>query len=55
VSSVNEAILNAYLSGANTRRIKKALSPLLGTANLSKSAVLRVVGRLNFLFDEWDR
>jgi len=51
---VDEAILGAYLAGANTRRIRKALEPLLGAANLSKSAVSRVVGRLKGLFASWD-
>ena len=50
---VDDAILSAYLSGANTRRIKKALAPLLGQENLSKSAVSRVVGRLKTLFAQW--
>ena len=50
---VDEAILGAYLAGANTRRVRKALSPLLGEANLSKSAVSRVVGRLKALFAQW--
>jgi putative transposase len=50
---VDDAILSSYLSGANTRRIKKALGPLLGEKNLSKSAVSRVVGRLKKLFAQW--
>jgi transposase-like protein len=41
---VDEAILGAYLAGANTRRIRKALAPLLGEEHLSKSAVSRVSG-----------
>jgi len=52
---VNEAILGAYLAGANTRRIRKALAPLLGEANLSKSAVSRVVTRLKDLFAGWSK
>ena len=32
---VDEAILGAYLAGANTRRIRKALAPLLGEEHLS--------------------
>ena len=40
---VDEAILGTYLSGANSRRICKALKPLLGEEHLSKSAVSRVV------------
>ncbi len=50
---VDEAILGAYLAGANTRRIRKALSPLLGKAHLSKSTISRVVGRLKAYFERW--
>jgi transposase-like protein len=50
---VDEAILGAYLAGANTRRIRKALEPLLGTEHLSKSAVSRVAGRLKVQFAQW--
>jgi transposase-like protein len=50
---VNEAILGAYLSGANTRRIRKALEPLLGAEHVSKSAVSRVVARLQAQFRGW--
>jgi len=50
---VDDAILGVYLAGANTRRIRTALKPLLGEANLSKSAVSRVVGRLKALFASW--
>lgn len=50
---VDEAILGIYLAGANTRRIRKALAPLLGASNLSKSAISRVVGRLKALFEAW--
>jgi putative transposase len=54
-AEVDEAILACYLSGANSRRIRKALAPLLGEENLSKSAVSRVVGRLKGLFAEWSQ
>jgi transposase-like protein len=50
---VDEAILGAYLAGANTRRIRKALMPLLGDEHLSKSAVSRVASRLKGLFRRW--
>ncbi len=50
---VDEAILGAYLAGANTRRIRKALAPLLGEEHLSKSAVSRVASRLKELFGRW--
>jgi len=51
--AVDDAILGAYLAGANSRRIRKALQPLLGEENLSKSAISRVVGRLKELFEQW--
>lgn len=50
---IDEAILSCYLAGANSRRIRKALSPLLGEEHLSKSAVSRVVGRLKDQFAAW--
>ncbi len=50
---VNEAILGAYLAGVNTRRIRKALEPLLGSEHLSKSAVSRVAARLKEQFAQW--
>lgn len=50
---VDEALLGAYLAGANTRRIRKALEPLLGEANLSKSSISRVVQRVKGTFEEW--
>jgi transposase-like protein len=50
---VDEAILGAYLAGANSRRIRKALAPLLGEEHLSKSAVSRVVSRLKQHFAHW--
>jgi transposase-like protein len=50
---VDEAILGAYLAGANSRRIRKALAPLLGEEHLSKSAVSRVVSRLKGHFARW--
>ena len=50
---VDEAILGSYLAGGNTRRIRKALAPLLGEANLSKSAISRVVARIKEAFGQW--
>ena len=37
---IDEAILGIYLAGANSRRIRKALEPLLGTAHLSQECRL---------------
>jgi transposase-like protein len=55
IAEVNEAVTAAYLSGANTRRIRGALSPLLRDAPLSKSAVSRVIVTLKGAFDEWKK
>ena len=50
---VDEAIVGVYLSGANTRRIRGALAPLLRGSPLSKDAVSRLVGRLKEDFEQW--
>jgi transposase-like protein len=55
VREVNESVLAAYLSGANTRRIAGALRPLLKAAPLSKSAVSRVVGTLKSEMESWEK
>ena len=39
--AVDDAVLGVYLAGGNTRRIRKALEPLLGSKHLSKSSVSR--------------
>lgn len=51
--SVDQALLGCYLSGANGRRIQGALSPMLRGTPLSKSAISRLVGRLEGLFTQW--
>jgi transposase-like protein len=50
---VDETLLRAYLAGLNSRKIRRALGPLLGAANLSKSAISRIVARLKDLFASW--
>jgi transposase-like protein len=50
---VDAALLGAYLSGINSRRLRGALSPLLREAPLSKDAVSRLVGRLRDEFAAW--
>ena len=52
-ADVDDAIVRCYLGGINSRRIRTALKPLLGTAHLSKSAVSRIVARLKTLFATW--
>jgi len=55
LGEVNEAILATYLAGANTRRIRGALQPLLRAAPLSRSAVSRIVATLKEALDAWMR
>jgi len=50
---VEQAVLGVYLSGGNTRRIRGALKPLLSEAPLSKSAVSRLVNRLEECYGRW--
>jgi transposase-like protein len=50
---VEQAVLGVYLSGGNTRRIRGALKPLLSGAPLSKSAVSRLVNRLEESYERW--
>jgi putative transposase len=52
-AAVEEAVVRTYLAGSNTRRIKAALAPLLGASPLSKSAVSRLVQRLQQAFEGW--
>lgn len=51
--AVEEALLGSYLCGVNTRKIRRALSPLLRGAALSKSTVSRLVARLEESFHAW--
>jgi putative transposase len=50
---VNEAVRQAYLCGANTRRIRGALTPLLQGRALSKSAISRIVQGLKAPLEAW--
>lgn len=50
---IDLAIIQLYLAGVNTRRIKKALRPLLGNAELSASTVSRIVTALKEHFETW--
>lgn len=51
--AVEDAIIAGYLSGTNTRKIRKSLSPLLDGAALSKSTVSRIVSGLSGHFYKW--
>jgi transposase-like protein len=50
---VDDALLGCYLGGTNSRRIRRALKPLLGERHLSKSAVSRVVAKLKTQWTTW--
>jgi transposase-like protein len=50
---VDDALLGVYLSGANSRRIRGALAPLLRGGPMGKDAVSRLVGRLKSDFETW--
>jgi transposase-like protein len=52
-AAVEEAVLRTYLAGCNTRRLKAALVPLVHQGPLSKSAVSRLVQRLQAAFEAW--
>ncbi|MDA1097289.1 MAG: transposase, partial [Chloroflexi bacterium] len=52
---VDAALLGCYFGGVNSRRIRRALQPLLGEAHLSKSAVSRVVTRVKDQFAVWQQ
>lgn len=52
-ATVDRALLDCHLSGANGRCIRAALSPLLRGAPLSKSAISWLLGRLEALFSQW--
>lgn len=51
--AVDATVMGAYLAGANTRRVRSALQPLLRGAPLSKSAVSRVMRTLRESFEAW--
>ncbi len=51
--AVDDTVLGAYLAGTNTRRMRRALQPLLKGAPLSKSAVSRVMRTLRESFEAW--
>jgi len=50
---LDAAVLTSYLAGTNTRKVKLALRPLVEGTALSRSAVSRLVKRLEGLFETW--
>lgn len=50
---VDAALLGMYFGGVNTRKVKRAVRPLLKNAPLSKSAISRLIQRLKEFFEAW--
>jgi transposase-like protein len=50
---LDAALLTSYLMGTNTRKVKLALRPLVEGTGLSRSAISRLVKRLQALFETW--
>jgi transposase-like protein len=53
--AVDAALLQVYLCGANTRRIRWALNPLLHEGTLAKSTISRIVQGLRAQVETWQR
>ena len=51
--AVEQAVMMCYLSGTNTRKVRKALAPLLEDASLGRSTVSRIAQRLTGEFNTW--
>lgn len=50
---VDAALLGLYFGGVNTRKVHRAIRPLLRDAPLSKSSISRLVVRLKDYFEGW--
>jgi len=54
-ATLDATLARLYLSGASTRDLRRAVAPLFGSRALSKSAVSRVVTRLQAEYQTWRR
>ncbi len=54
-ATLDTTLARLYLSGASTRDLRRAVAPLFGTQALSKSAVSRVITRLQASYQTWQR
>lgn len=52
---VDESMLSMYLAGVNTRKVKAVMRPLVGGTAMSKSAVSRIVSKVESRFDAWSK
>jgi len=53
ITAVEAAIMESFLCGVPTRRMKRALRSILGTSGLSHQSVSRIVTGLNRSLKEW--
>jgi transposase-like protein len=53
--ALDATLARLYLSGASTRDLRRAVAPLFGAQALSKSAVSRVVARLQAEYRAWQQ
>jgi transposase-like protein len=53
VREVDAALLGLYFGGVNTRKVKRAIRPLLRDSPLSKSSISRLVVGLKAYFEGW--
>lgn len=51
--SLDGTLLALYLGGVNTRRMRRALKPLVGDGPLSRSTISRLVQRLETAYTRW--
>jgi transposase-like protein len=51
--SLDETLLSMYFAGANTRRVKRTILPLLSDAPLGKNVISRLVSRLAAHVETW--
>lgn len=54
-ASLDAALTRLYVSGASTRDLRRALAPVFGEKALSKSAVSRVVTRVQAAYRTWQQ
>lgn len=52
---VDAALLGLYFGGVNSRKVQRALRPLLANSPLSRSSVSRLVVRLTDYFEGWQK
>jgi transposase-like protein len=55
MATLDATLARLYLSGASTRDLRRAVAPLFGSRALSKSAVSRVVTRLQDQYRTWQQ